>query len=258
MVGRLRFRPSSTISFSVLVSGPSGRGRDDGLDEVVTLAGDRLHGLDRVGRWNLARRLRRAQRAARRVEPRGIAAAAAAARSRRPRQRDDRGHQQPRPLQRARLDALPRLDALDRADRAQHGGEAGVEELLELRGCPGLEPLRAVALDDVAVGVDEARASASVPGRRSAARRRRPPHAPAATETILPSRTTTEPRSITPPLPSTIRALVTTRFCASDARGTATASRQRTAATSFIMSPQEPASSRFGRCCARAASAGRA
>ena len=37
---------------------------------------------------------------------------------------------------------------------------------------------------------------------------------PAATDTILPSRTTTEPRSIAPPLPSRIRALVMTRFCA--------------------------------------------
>ena len=40
---------------------------------------------------------------------------------------------------------------------------------------------------------------------------------PAATDTILPSRTTTEPRSIAPPLPSRIRALVITRFCAAAA-----------------------------------------
>src|SRR5687768_3407564 len=37
---------------------------------------------------------------------------------------------------------------------------------------------------------------------------------PAATDTILPSRTTTEPRSMAPPLPSRIRALVITRFWA--------------------------------------------
>ena len=66
------------------------------------------------------------------------------------------GHQQPRALQRARLDTLTRLDAFDRADGAEDGRKAGVEKLLELRRRPGLEPLRAVALDDVPVGVDEA------------------------------------------------------------------------------------------------------
>ena len=38
--------------------------------------------------------------------------------------------------------------------------------------------------------------------------------APAAAETILPARTTIEPRSITVPLPTTIRAFVIVRSCA--------------------------------------------
>src|SRR5688500_17171986 len=58
---------------------------------------------------------------------------------------------------------------------------------------------------------------------------------PAATEAILPSRTTTEPRSITPPLPSMIRALTMTRFCAAAPRAaTSSASRPNTTVMDFM------------------------
>src|SRR4029453_5570209 len=61
--------------------------------------------------------------------------------------------------------------------------------------------------------------------------------APDDTDTILPSRTTTEPRSMTPPLPSRMRALVTTRFCAVVVGGNAaiaSSATQVTAKTVFI------------------------
>ena len=62
---------------------------------------------------------------------------------------------QTRSLHRAGLDPLPQLDRLIGTDRAQHGGEAGVEELLHLRRRALGQPFGRVACRDVAMRVDE-------------------------------------------------------------------------------------------------------
>jgi len=59
--------------------------------------------------------------------------------------------------------------------------------------------------------------------------------APAATDTILPSRTTMEPRSIAPPVPSRMRALVMTSACPAASGATPTISNMTTATRARIL-----------------------
>ena len=113
----------------------------------------------------------------------------------------------------ARTVDLAGLDVLAQRDVAVAGAAAG-----ENRRVAGLELALHLRLllgpgVDVPVRVDEARHRAHALGVDDlAARAAR--GAPAATDTILPPRTTIEPRSMTVPLPTTMRALVIVRSCA--------------------------------------------
>ncbi len=126
------------------------------LQVVVAGLGGGFDGLDRrVVRYRWSRLC--GHRPARGIGARGILARSAAAAAGRTRDRHEHAGIQPGPAHLALVDSIASLEELRRIDRGQHGREARVEELLQLlwRACG--QPLRTVALNEVAMRVDQPR-----------------------------------------------------------------------------------------------------
>ena len=135
--------------------GAVARHDDQRLDRVDAARVRRAHGGQRVRGRNAGRRGSGAVRGARRVRARGIDAAAAEHGAR---QRHERRGDDPRPDGLAAFGAPAQLeDLVERIDRREDRREAGREVLAHVGGRLLGEPARGIALDDVAMRVDEAR-----------------------------------------------------------------------------------------------------